>query len=510
MQLVLALFMLLFRLCSSTASVSTTVWKGIPDSPSAASTNTESLSSALSDLPPNGVLNIPNSTYYLTGGVFAQGLVNATIELDGALKFAVSRDEWPTEECAQHGTCVKKAILLENVRGLTLTSSAPGGGMVDGNGESWWGYVNYLIHSEDRPKLLTIQNATDILVEDWNFRQAAYHTFHADDVARLEVRRCTIDNRVNSKDNHNPINLRALNTDGFDFSGKDIYIHDCSVWNQDDCFTVVPTTSAGINAQCTENVLIENVEASGLGLTVGSIKPTSNHACIKNITFRNAYMKNTYKGIYIKASAANEDPDASAEITNILYVRARRARTKGEGECDEERRGRDRRERRVNIHITLPPNSGRDRRERRVNSHITLPPNSSLSLARRRYENITMDEPEQVPIWIGPAQEGDSNNACSLLWPAAPFTKCPAPLATVAWTNITLRDIMVRGAKESPGLIFGSEDVPMEGVVFDNVVLDPPNEKARPWKEDFYYCKGVNGIARGGTTPVPPCFEVEE
>ncbi|GMI24015.1 hypothetical protein TrCOL_g12873 [Triparma columacea] len=423
---------------------STLEFKGIPDDPSEAAANTEALNEALASLSPGGTLSIPNSTFWLSGGVYASDLQNATIQLDGTLMFSKGRNSWPTEDCAQHGTCVKKAILLENVRGLTLTSSAPGGGMVDGNGESWWGYVNYLIHSEDRPKLLTIQNATDILVEDWNFRQAAYHTFHADDVARLEVRRCTIDNRVNSKDNHNPINLRAFNTDGFDFSGKDIYIHDCSVWNQDDCFTVVPTTSAGINAQCTENVLIENVEASGLGLTVGSIKPTSNHACIKNITFRNAYMKNTYKGIYIKASAANEDPDASAEITNILY------------------------------------------------------------------ENITMDEPEQVPIWIGPAQEGDSNNACSLLWPAVPFTKCPAPLATVAWTNITLRDIMVRGAKESPGLIFGSEDVPMEGVVFDNVVFDPPNEKARPWKEDFYYCKGVNGIARGGTTPVPPCFEVEE
>ena len=40
-------------------------------------------------------------------------------------------------------------------------------------------------------KLLTIYNATDVLVEDWHFRQAAYHTFHADDVARVEIRRRT-------------------------------------------------------------------------------------------------------------------------------------------------------------------------------------------------------------------------------------------------------------------------------------------------------------------------------
>ena len=59
------------------------------------------------------------------------------------------------------------------------------------------------------------------------------------------------------------------------------------------------------------------------------------------------------------------------------------------------------------------------------------------------YDNITMDEPEQVPIWIGPAQEADSSNACSLMWPTDPSAKCPAPLSNVRWTNITLRNVVV-------------------------------------------------------------------
>ena len=117
---------------------------------------------------------------------------------------------------------------------------------------------------------------------------------------------------------------------------------------------------------------MENINASGLGLTIGSIEPTTSHACIRNITFRNAYMHHTFKGIYMKsASRAHPDPKASAEITNILY------------------------------------------------------------------ENITMEAPEQVPIWIGPAQEADSDNACSLVWPELPWAKCPAPLTTVQWSNIT-------------------------------------------------------------------------
>ena len=442
MHMVLALLLVLLDV----GATSTIEWTGRPDDPAAAAANTALLNTALAKLKAGGTLGIPNRTYWLSGGVHVAGLVNATLQLDGTLQFSIGREGWPTEICEHDAnkTCVQKAILISDAAGLTLTSSSAG--TVVGNGESWWGYLNYLKYAEDRPKLMTIQNATDVLVERWHFRQSAYHTFHADDVARLEIRFCSVDNRVNGDDSHSPANLEALNTDGFDVSGRDIYIHDSSVWNQDDCFTIVPTDARGINAQCTENVLIEDVQASGLGLTIGSISPSPHHACIKNVTFRRATMHRTFKGIYMKSgNRAHPDPEATAEITDILY------------------------------------------------------------------ENITMEAPEQVPIWIGPAQEGDSQNACSLAWPELrPLAKCPAPLATVRWTNVTLRDVRVRGAKASPGLIFGNDSRPMEGVVFDGVVFEPVNPTARPWGERFYYCEGVNGVATGGTAPVPPCFVQED
>ena len=425
-------------------------YNGIPSpDKSTAINNTAILNSALLSLQSGDTLIIPNKTYWLTGGVFASNLVNVTISLDGILKFVPGRTGWPTQPCTHDSKkkCVKKAILFTNVDQLTLTSSNLQGGIVDGGGEPWWGYANYLLHREDRPKLFTVANGTNILVEKWHLRQSPYHTFHFDDVRSLIIRYCSVDNRVNNDDSHTIENLGALNTDGFDVSGKDIHIHDCSVWNQDDCFTIVPTTSDGINANCTENILIENVNASGLGLTVGSIEPTSNHACIKNVTFRNAYMHHTYKGIYVKSANRAIPPPSSytAEITNILY------------------------------------------------------------------ENITMDEPEQTPIWLGPAQELDSANACSLLWPVVPFAKCPAPLGNIKWTNITLRNVKIMNPKESPGVIFGNQSVPMKGVVFENVVVMPMDKGKKPWGDQFYYCKGVShGLAKGGTNPVPPCFDEEK
>ena len=417
---------------------------------STATNNTAILNAALLSLRSGDTLIIPNHSFWVTGGVFASNLLNVTVVLDGTLRFLPGRTGWPTEPCPHDPSkpCVVKAMLFANVHHLTLTSSnGIQGGIVDGGGAPWWGYANYLLHGEDRPKLFTVQNGTNVVVERWHLRQSPYHTFHFDDVRALVVRFCSVDNRVNDDDSHTLENLAALNTDGFDVSGMDIHIHDCAVWNQDDCFTIVPTSSDGVNANCTENVLVENVNASGLGLTVGSIEPTLHHACIKNITFRNAYMHHTYKGIYVKSAnrAVPPPPSYTAEITNILY------------------------------------------------------------------ENIVMDEPEQVPIWLGPAQELDSSNACSLLWPTDPWAKCPAPLPNVKWTNITLRNVQINNPKESPGLIYGNASMPMVGVVFDNVSVVPMDAGKKPWGDEYYYCKGVSrGVATGGTHPVPPCFDDDE
>jgi len=444
-------FLVLVAPCYVWGAGTVHTFNGTADQQSAGASNTALLNKVLGDLGPGDTLLVPNRTFWLAGGVRGSGLVDTTIRLDGTLKFLPGRKGWPTQNCAdggnplqpkKNGTCVQEAILLQNISGLTLTTSDEDGvGTLFGSGDSWWGYLQYLIHGEDRPRLISIINATDLLVERWHFLQSPYWTFTALDVLNLEISQCAISNRVNNLDSHGITDLDAFNTDGFDVAGKNIYIHDSQVWNQDDCFTIQPLDSiVGKNAHCTENVLIENVEASGLGLTVGAVHPSLGHNCVRNVTFRNARMHHTFKGIYLK-TGSSFDPAASGEITNILY------------------------------------------------------------------ENITMDVPEQVPIWIGPAQEADSKGACSLLWPEVPFEKCPPPPTTMAVTNITLRNIRVTAAKQSPGVVLGNSQTPMKGLVFDNVVFDPADPSKKPWGADFYHCEGVQGVATGGTSPTPPCFE---
>ena len=103
--------------------------------------------------------------------------------------------------------------------------------MLYGNGEAWWGYINYLLHGIDRPRMFHIYNSTNLLMEYWHFKQAPRWTTYFNDIADLTIRYSHIDNRRNSRPNHSIYNLGAFNTDGFDVAGKNVHIHDVSIWN---------------------------------------------------------------------------------------------------------------------------------------------------------------------------------------------------------------------------------------------------------------------------------------
>ena len=185
--------------------------------------------------------------------------------------------------------------------------------------EGWWGYLNYLLIGENRPRLLHIEDGADILVENLLLKQSPYWTFFAHDVNGIEVRHSAIEVHYDNATDHDWLDISAFNTDGFDIAGANVHIHDVTVWNDDDCVCVKGLDGSGKRAQCSENWLVERVEASGVGLTIGSIGPSEQHTCVNNITFRDAYMYNTFKGIYMKSRPGSGSNTETASISNILY-----------------------------------------------------------------------------------------------------------------------------------------------------------------------------------------------
>ncbi|EGD82886.1 hypothetical protein PTSG_03517 [Salpingoeca rosetta] len=397
---------------------------------SVAQANSKLMNTTLASLAPGDTLLIPNTTFWLMGGIYATGIRDVVIQIDGTLAYLDDMKAWPRHPDGRVFECMH----LENVDNITITSS--GMGTIDGHGSAWWGAVEYLLIGENRPKMLYIHNASQLLFEHILFKNSPYYHVMAEDVEDVVIRYCDVDARRTDRPYHDLFDLTAFNTDGFDVAGKNVHIHDCNIWNDDDCIAVKQQTGDSIRSPCSENMLFERINASGVGLTIGSIGASLAHTCVRNITFRDSVMHNTFKGIYMKSRP--EDDPATGSISDVLY------------------------------------------------------------------ENITIYNPTQWAIWIGPQQAG-YKHACSLLWPEDPIAKCPVP-SNMHWHNIVLRDIVVYDPLWSPGVILGNSTKPMEAIAFDNVKVVNPG--VYPWGDKYYKCKGVaNSTATHGTNPIPPCFD---
>ena len=393
------------------------------------------MNKTLSSLRPGDTLLVPNNLFWLMGGIYAKGIKDAVIRIDGTLKFWTPNilnieKVWPRDENGN----VKECFFFEELENVTFTSSHIG--TIDGNGHGWWGAIEYLLFRENRPRILHIHNSQKLLFEHIFLKDSPYWTFLADDISDLVIRYANISARRTNASYHDLFDLTAFNTDGFDVSGKNIHIHDCNIWNDDDSIAVKEQTGSSIRSNCSENMLFERINASGVGLTIGSIGSSASHTCVRNITFKDSVMPNTFKGIYLKSRPGGGGQN-TGEITNVTY------------------------------------------------------------------QNITINNPTQWAIWIGPQQAG-YKGACSLLWPEDPLAKCPVP-SDITWTNILLKDITINNPKMSPGVILGNNTNVMKNVVFDNVVVNNPGMS--PWGDKFYDCQGVQGLALGTTNPIPPCFK---
>jgi len=392
-------------------------------------TNGRALNATLASLQPGDLFVIPNKTYYVMGGIRADNVRSVTIQLEGTLAYATDMKQWPrTAEKDKDGKGkVLQCWYGENWENVTFTAS--GTGTMDGRGATWWGFpgIGYLELGENRPRLINLHKGKGLLFEHILFKNSPYWTFWASDVNGLEVRHCSIDARRDPRaDDHSLEELSAFNTDGFDVTGRNVWIHDVSIWNQDDCIAAKDDS---------QDMLFERIEASGLGLTIGSI----GSSVVRNITFRNVHMHHTVKGIYMKFRGGN------GTIQDVVF------------------------------------------------------------------ENIFMEAPSQYAIWIGPAQQSDSKDLCaahpcSLCWPQLPGSHCSG-VEEATYDNILLRNVTVANSKGSPGVILAGARNPMRHVVFEDVRFMNPGKA--PFGEDFYHCKHVDGVARGRTWPVPPCFKDE-
>ena len=246
------------------------------------------------------------------------------------------------------------------------------GGIIDGHGKKWWDdAIMGDIHVDSRPRLIDIRGSMDVTLEHLTLVNSPYWTLtleaigaevhHVNILVDRNYQRNIVNNtyfndehlvrdysnsdtaievgRRNLRDArklpqlkfHFPeipdwiLQPQDLNTDGIDPIGRDIYIHDCIVLNDDDSIAVKPprngrkgsVMNGTIPYECTGNITIEDMVLTGFGASIGSVGPMESHPCVDNVSFKNIRMPGTGKGIYIKSNKSDCHGKVSSSITNI-------------------------------------------------------------------------------------------------------------------------------------------------------------------------------------------------
>lgn len=109
-----------------------------------------------------------------------------------------------------------------------------------------------------------------------------------------------------------------LNTDGIDPSGSNVTIRNVKITNWDDAVAVKPGHSDNKVAKdgCAQDILVENMTVVfGVGATIGSVPPSSHHACIRRVHFKDVDFSYPMKAIYVKTNPG----EGTGEIKDIFY-----------------------------------------------------------------------------------------------------------------------------------------------------------------------------------------------
>jgi polygalacturonase len=114
-----------------------------------------------------------------------------------------------------------------------------------------------------------------------------------------------------------------LNTDGVDLDGKNILVEKVKITNFDDAVVFKPGNKTGLISQCTENVVVRDIEVwFGVGMSIGSVSPTDDYNCVRNVSFSEVTFHHPFKSIYIKTNPGDTTsmlPGSGGEISNITY-----------------------------------------------------------------------------------------------------------------------------------------------------------------------------------------------
>ena len=253
--------------------------------------NADAMTAALGNLTSGDTFLVPEGLeFYAVGGILGVGLTDVQLQFDGTLRAVADFEHWPVQGNGNAGYA--HFINLVNSSFITLRGSraTDTSGLIDGNGKKWWNAFILGQLKMHRPKLVVLDGCTNVLITDLLLHSSP--SFHIDllGVAEAEIANITIEtDRKETQESKALLRSRwvsqglkfggepglepeDLNTDGIDPSGRDVWIHDCSILNDDDSIAVKPCSkdpSSCYFSNCSENMLIERLVLTGAPTSLG-------------------------------------------------------------------------------------------------------------------------------------------------------------------------------------------------------------------------------------------------
>jgi polygalacturonase len=269
--------------------------------------NTKAIQSAIDicALEGGGTVVVPKGTF-ISGAVFLKQGVSLHIEKDGILKGTVNPDDYPQVPTRWEGVeCEWTSAFINafDMAGFKLT----GQGTLDGSGDQWM--EKYPRGSKKlkvgRPRLIAIQNCSDVLVSGINLKNQACWGLFVLYSTNVVAKNLTI------RAEHN-----IISSDGIDIdSSKDIHISGCDIDVNDDCISIKSGKDEDgrrVNLPA-EEILIENClfRYGHGGVAMGSEMSGG----IRNVEIRNCIMEaDNWAPIRFKSQ-----PSRGGIVENITY-----------------------------------------------------------------------------------------------------------------------------------------------------------------------------------------------
>ncbi len=324
-----------FRVCRS--------FGALPDDARMNMTNRAAINAAFAAAASGDEVIVPAGlTFHATGGLVLSNRSNVSVTIAGTLVATADFNNWSGDVSKPKDPAYDDFLTFQGCDNLRV--SGAGTGIIDGQGAVWWDRFLFgnIKGKRSRPILVMVYDSRNVVVEKIKLMNSPHFNLFLEDVADAEVGFVTVETdrfaQRNAKSTAMKQQLKSmgltsvllhaalevadkiygesgswldalegllmgaagsaetalwglqmedLNTDGIDVAGQNIWVHDCNITNDDDSVAVKPSNRKHKNAPCTQNVLVERTTLHGFGASIGSVPPSPDLNCVRNVTFRN-------------------------------------------------------------------------------------------------------------------------------------------------------------------------------------------------------------------------------